>query len=124
MGLFRRMNPTLRGLLIVALIAVIVVVLQLESTLVALGILLRIAFILAITFFIYLMWRERRSEIAAWPARAQITFYGAALLIVVDIGVDWYWGAPGLQLLAFLAVIVCCLFAMWRVWRDQHTYGI
>src|SRR3954453_5856110 len=121
---FPRINPTLRGFLIVALIAIVVVVLQLESTLVALGILLRIAFILAITFFIYLMWRERRSEIATWSMRAQVTFYGAALLIVVDIGVNWYWGAPGLQLLAFLAVIVLCLFAMWRVWRDQHTYGI
>ena len=119
-----RINPTLRGFLIVALIAIVVVVLQLESTLVALGILLRIAFILAITFFIYLMWRERRSEIATWSMRARVTFYGAALLIVVDIGVNWYWGAPGLQLLAFLAVIVLCLFAMWRVWRDQHTYGI
>ena len=121
---FPRINPTLRGFLIVALIAIVVVVLQLESTLVALGILLRIAFILAITFFIYLMWRERRSEIATWSMRARVTFYGAALLIVVDIGVNWYWGAPGLQLLAFLAVIVLCLFAMWRVWRDQHTYGI
>jgi carbon starvation protein CstA len=124
MGFFGRINPTVRGLAIVALIALVVVVLQLESTLVALGILLRIAFILAITFFIYLMWRERRSEIATWSMRARVTFYGAALLIVVDIGVNWYWGAPGLQLLAFLGVIVLCLFAMWRVWRDQHTYGL
>ena len=34
------------------------------------------------------------------------------------------YGANGGALIAFLAVIVLCGFAMVRVWRDQHTYGI
>jgi hypothetical protein len=122
MSFFSRINPTLRGLLIVALIALVVVVLQLEATLVALTILLRIAFLLAIAFFVYLVWRERRSDIAAWPARARVSFYGAAALIVADLAVDWYGGAHGLQILAFVAVLAICAFAMWRVWRDQHHY--
>jgi small-conductance mechanosensitive channel len=121
-GFFGRINPMVRGLAIIAAIALVVVVLQLEQTLVALSILLRIAFIIAIAVFIYLMWRERRSEIAAWPKRARICFYGAALLIVVDLAVQWYGGSHGLEILAFLAVIVICGLAMWRVWRDQHTY--
>ena len=54
------MNPFLRGLAIVALIAVVVVVLQLQATLVALGLLVRIAFFLAIAFFLYMVWRERQ----------------------------------------------------------------
>ena len=96
---FSRMNPTLRGLLIVALIALIVVALQLQSTLSVVSALLSIAFILAITFFVYLVWRERRAEIATWSLRARVTFYGAALLIVTDIGraVTWYAGRPTLQ---------------------------
>ena len=121
---FPRINPTLRGLLIVALIALIVVVLQLQTTVAVVSALLSIAFILALTFFVYLVWRENRAEIATWSLRARLTFYGAALLIVVDIGVRWWRGSPGLQLLAFLGVIVICGFAMWRVWRDQRTYGI
>jgi hypothetical protein len=121
---FGRINPTLRGLLIVALIALIVVALQLQTTLSVVSALLSIAFILAITFFVYLVWRERRAEIAAWSLRARVTFYGAALLIVADIGVRWWKGTHGLQLLAFLGVIVICGFAMYRVWRDQHTYGV
>jgi hypothetical protein len=24
--------------------------------------------------------------------------------------------------LAFVVVLACCGFAMWRVWRDQHHY--
>jgi len=123
MSFFSRMNPTLRGFLIIIAIVVVVVVLQLEATLSALLILARIAFLLAITFFVYLMWRERRGEIAEWPLRARVVFYGAALLAVADLAVNWYGGAQGLQILAFIAVLACCGFAMWRTWRDQHTYS-
>jgi small-conductance mechanosensitive channel len=123
-GFFGRINPTVRGLAIVALIAVVVVVLRLEATLLALTILLRVAFILAIAFFVFLVWREQRGHIALWPARARVAFYGAAVLIVVDLGVDWYYGASGGEVVAFVAVIVICALAMWRVWRDQHTYGL
>jgi small-conductance mechanosensitive channel len=121
-GFFSRMNPTLRGFLIIVLIAGIVVLLQLQTTLVALLLIARIVFVLAIAFFIYLMWRERREEIGQWPLRARIVFYGAALLAVGDLGLNWYGGAHGLQVLAFVGVLIGCGFAMWRVWRDQHTY--
>jgi hypothetical protein len=121
-GSFSRMNPTLRGFLIIALIALVVVVLQLQATLSALLILLRVAFILAIAFFIYLMWRERRGDIGQWPLRARVVFYGAALLAVADLAANWYGGAHGLQVLAFVAVLVLCGFAMVRTWRDQHRY--
>lgn len=121
-GYFSRMNPTLRGFLIIGLIALVVVVLQLQATLSALLILARIVFILAIAFFIYLMWRERRGDIAQWPLRARVVFYGAALLAVADLGANWYGGAHGLQVLAFVAVLILCGFAMFRTWRDQHTY--
>jgi cytochrome c oxidase assembly factor CtaG len=117
------MNPTLRGFLIILAIVALIVVLQLESTLVALLLLARIAFVLAIAFFIYLMWRERREEIGMWPRRARIVFYGAAFLAIADLGVNWYGGAHGLQVLAFVAVLFLCGFAMWRTWRDQHSYA-
>lgn len=121
-GFFSRMNSTLRGFLIIVAIAAVIVVLQLESTLVALLLIARIAFVLAIAFFVYLMWRERREDIAQWPRRARTVFYGAALLAVADLGVNWYGGAHGLQVLAFVGVLALCGVAMWRTWRDQHTY--
>jgi len=119
---FARMNPTLRGFLILAAIALIVVVLQLESTLLALTILARVAFLLAIAFFVFLVWRERREEISMWPRRATCAFYGAAILAVADLAAYWYGGAHGLQLLAFIAVLLLCGLAMFRIWRDQHHY--
>ncbi len=120
---FRGINPTVRGLLILAVIAGIIVVFQLEQTLTVLLILARVAFLLAIAYFVFLIWRERREGIAAWPQRAQLVFYGAAVVAVADVGVYWYGGAVGYQILAFVAVLVLCGIAMWRVWRDQHTYS-
>jgi cytochrome c oxidase assembly factor CtaG len=119
---FSRINPTLRGLLILAAIAGLIVVLQLEQTLIALSVLARVAFILAIAFFIFLMWRERREGISTWPERAQFVFYGAAVVAVVDVGLYWYGGAVGFEVFAFVAILALCGFAMWRTWRDQHTY--
>jgi small-conductance mechanosensitive channel len=119
---FGRMNPTLRGFLIIVAICVVVVVLQLQSTLLALTIIARVAFLLAIAFFVYLVWRERRADIAAWPRRASLAFYGAAVVLVADIGVYWYGGAHGLQVIAFVAVLAGCGFAMFRIWRDMHHY--
>jgi hypothetical protein len=116
------MNPTVRGFLIIAAVALLVVVLQLYQTLVALSLLAQIAFLLAIAFFVYLVWRERRGEIETWSRRARTVFYGAAVLIVVDIGAWWFERPDGPEALAFFLVLGMCGFAMWRVWRDQHTY--
>jgi hypothetical protein len=119
---FSHINPTLRGLLILAAIAGLIVVFQLEQTLFALTILVRVAFVLAIAYFIFLVWREQREGISMWSQRAQLVFYGAALLAVADVGVYWYGGAVGYQILAFVGVLALCGVAMWRTWRDQHTY--
>jgi small-conductance mechanosensitive channel len=115
-------RPTLRGFLIIGLIALVVVVLNLYTALTAIGMLLRIAFFLAIAFFIYLVWRERRDEIAVWSARERIVFYGSALLIVAALALYFWHGWPGYEQLGFIGVLVCSGFAMWRVWRDRHSY--
>jgi small-conductance mechanosensitive channel len=121
---FRDMNPTVRGFLIIAAIAVVIVVLQLQTTLAALFLLARIAFFLAIAYFIYLAWRDRRDAISMWPTRSRIVFYGAAVLLIVNVGVRFFVPVGnGWNLIVFLAVFVLGGFAMWRVWRDEHTYG-
>jgi small-conductance mechanosensitive channel len=119
---FPRINATLRGFLILAAIAGLIVVFQLEQTLAALLILARVAFLLAIAYFIFLVWRERREGISMWSQRARIVFYGAAIVAVADVGVYWYGGAVGYEVLAFVAVLALCGIAMFRTWRDQHTY--
>jgi ABC-type nickel/cobalt efflux system permease component RcnA len=118
------MNPLVRGLAIVALVALVVVVLQLQATLTALFLLARIAFFLAAAVFVYMLWRERREDIGNWSQRAQWTFYGAAGLLFADVG--WFvlgGGHAGLDALAFVLVLAAGAYGMFRVWRDQHTYS-
>lgn len=121
--LWGNLNPTVRGFLIIGAIALTVVVLNLYNVLASLAILMRIAFLLAIAFFFYLMWRERREQIAVWPAHARIALYGAAILIAFDLLVFGFWGASGLGAVAFVLVLGVCGYAAYRVWRNQHTYG-
>lgn len=120
---FAELNPFLRGMIVIGLIALTVVVLQLYSTLTALSLIARIAFFLAIAFFVYLVWRERRGDISTWPARAQVAFYGAALLVVVDVGAYILERPSGLDALAFLLVLALCGFSLFRVWRSENRYA-
>ena len=120
---FTEMNPTVRGFLIIALIAAVVVVLSLESVLATVGGLLRIAFFLAIAFFLFLLWRERRGDIETWSDRGQRVFYAAVILAVVAIGALIGLGASGPDALAFFLVLAACVYAAVRVWRDEHRYS-
>lgn len=121
--MFSRMNPTLRGFLIIALIALVIIVLNLYVALASLFLIAQIAFFIAIAFFVYLLWRDRREDIETWPTRAKLAFYGGALLIVVAIGVFILDRPAGLPALVFVLIVAISGFAMWRTWRDQHTYG-
>jgi small-conductance mechanosensitive channel len=116
-------NRTVRGLAIVALIAGVVVVLSLEPVLAVTGGLLRIAFFLAIAFFLFLVWRERRGDIEAWSDRSRRVFYTAIALAVVDIGAAIGLSPRGGDVIAFFVVLVLCAWAIIRTWRTEHTYA-
>ena len=124
MRLWSDLNPTLRGFLIILLVAGAIYALSLEAALVSLSMLVRVAFFLAIAFVLYMLWRDRvREDAATWPRHAQLAFYGGVGVILVALGA-FFWARPaGLDAVALVLVLVCCGFALWRVWRDQHTYG-
>jgi small-conductance mechanosensitive channel len=119
---FADMNPTLRGFLIIVGIVLVVIMLNQQTALLSLVALTRIAFFLAVAFFVYLLWRERRGEISTWPTRSQVAFYGGGILIIVAFGVYILEGASGRDALAFILTVGLSAFAMFRSWRDQHTY--
>ncbi len=119
-----RISPFVRGLLVIAAIAAAIVFLNLETSLVTAGLLVRVAFFLAIALAAYMVWRDfGRREISLWPTRAQRIFYGAIGLFVVDLG--WYFvrGVSGPDALVFFAVAGVCIYAAVRTWRGQRTYS-
>jgi peptidoglycan/LPS O-acetylase OafA/YrhL len=121
------MNPTLRGFLIIGVVVLAIVVLQLEETVISLHIIARIAFFIAIAVVLYLLWRDRmRHDIDTWSTRSRRVFYGAGALILADLAVVfWPDDRPtsGWDAVIFLVVLAICGFSMWRIWRDEHTYG-
>jgi hypothetical protein len=120
---FSDMNPMVRGFLIIGLIAAVVVVLSLEEVVQTVGGLLRIAFFLAVAFFLFLLWRERRGDIEMWGDRSRKVFYAAIILAVVDIGAFVGLRPDGRDALAFFLVLIASVYAAFRVWRDEHRYS-
>lgn len=120
-----RISDTVRGFAIIVAIAGIVTALQLENALAAVFLVVRIAFLLAIAWFLFRLWRSRREEISMWSLRSRAVFYGAAVLSLANIAVAFVLDYPsnGLEALGFFAVLAACFFSMWRVWLDEHTYG-
>jgi len=120
-----RIGDTVRGFAIVVLLAAVVTALRLENVLASLFLVVRIAFVAAIAYFLFRLWRQRREEISMWSLRARVVFYAAALLALANIGLAFAldYPASGLEAFGFFAVLAACAFAMWRVWRDEHTYG-
>lgn len=119
--LWDRIPPLARGLGLVALLALVVVVLSLEPVLAAIGGLLRIAFFLAVAFFLFLLWRERRGDLEAWSDWNRKLFYAALVLAVVAIGLFVGWGLPGRRdALALVLTFAACVYVVVRVWRAEH----
>lgn len=114
--------PLVRGLGIVALIALVVVLLSLEPVLATVGGLVQIAFFLAVAFFLFLLWRDRRGDLEAWSERNRRLFYAAIVLAVVDIGMFIGLHPSGRDALAFVLVLAACVWTLVRTWRLEHRY--
>ena len=121
----RNLSPTVRGIAILVVVAAAVTAAGAEEGVYWLLYALRIAFIVAIVYFVYNLWRRRREEISMWSRRARTVFYGAAATVIANLIASFALSYPetGLERLVFFVVFGLAGFAMWRVWKDEHTYG-
>ena len=118
------MSPFLRNLAILAVVALVIVVANLEIALATVGTILRIAFVLAIAVVAYFFWRDfGRREIETWPSRVATIFYCAVGLFVVDAG-WWMLTSPqGLDALSAILVAAAAVYVGVRTWRAQKSYA-
>jgi hypothetical protein len=117
-----RMSPFVRNLLILALVALLIVVLNLGVALSTVALLVRFAFVVAIAVVAYFVWRDVvRHEASLWPARSQWVFYGAVGLFVVDAGWWMLDALTGPDALAAILVAVACIYAAVRTWLERTS---
>jgi hypothetical protein len=119
-----RISPFARGMAIIAIVALAIVVLNLQASVTTAGTLIRFVFYLAIGIVAYMLWRDfGRREIAIWPRRSQWVFYSAAGLLLVDIG--WWFATRGggPDLLAAVLVAAACAYTGVKIWLEQHRYS-
>jgi amino acid transporter len=118
------MNPLLRNLGIIALIALAIVVLNAETALATANILLGVVFFIVIAVVVYMYWRDfGRHEIATWSRRSAWIFYAACALLVADIG-WWLVASPqGRNALAAIAVAAVAVLVGVQTWREQRRYS-
>jgi hypothetical protein len=115
-------NPFLRNLAILAVVALLIVVLNQETALATASTLVRFAFVIVIGVVAYFFWRDfARREIETWPQRSAIAFYGAVGLFVVDIGWFMLASLSGRDALAFFVVAAICVYVGVRTWREQKS---
>ena len=109
--------------MLIAIVSAVIVALSLENVLLTASALMRIAFFLAIAFFLFLVWRERRGDLEAWTDWNRKLFYAAVLLAVVAIGLAIGYGLPGTRdAFALVATVGLCVYVVVRVWRAEHRY--
>jgi hypothetical protein len=120
-----RLSPTVRNLAILVAIAAVITAADASSGLTYVLAVLNVIFLLAIAWLLYRLWRSNREQISYWSARSRAVFYGAAALAVANIVASFALAYPetGLEAVVFFAVLIACAYAMWRVWRDEHTYA-
>jgi uncharacterized RDD family membrane protein YckC len=118
-------SPSLRAFAILVLIAAVITALQVGAGLRIIVYFLNVLFLLALVYVLFVLWSRRREEIAMWSLRSRVVFYGGAALAIATIGFAFtpWFPNTGLETIVFLGAIAAGGFAMWRVWRDEHTYG-
>jgi hypothetical protein len=118
-------SPSLRAFGILVLIAAVITALQLGFGLVVIVQFLQILFLVAIAYVLFVLWRRNREEIAQWSNRSRVVFYGGAALSIAAVGLAFtpWFPNSGLETVVCIAAVAAGVFAMWRVWRDEHTYG-
>ena len=82
-----RTNGTLRGFLIVVAAAAALTAAGTagDLTVAVVFLVLRVAFIVVIGIVLFGLWRRNREDIASWPLRVRIVFYGGAALALVNL---------------------------------------
>ena len=86
--------------------------------------LLSIAFLAAIAFLGYRLFRQYRFDIEALQPNARLALYGSiGLAILTFVATDRLFDAGGVGVLAWFALLALCSYGLYWTWTRYRTYG-
>jgi hypothetical protein len=120
-----RHNTLLRNLIIVGLIAAVLTAAGEGGSQVTsiLFLILRIAFLIALGWLGWTVWRQNRGTFRLMPLRSQLLLYASAIgIVVLVVTADLWASSSPLASLLFFAALIACGYGLYRGWQESRRY--
>jgi hypothetical protein len=119
-----RIDPFVRNLLILAVVAAGVTAIGRTSSRVlsALYLLASLALIVGLVALAYRVWRENRGTFSLMSTRLRLALYGSVIGLVVVIATSSLWVSDLLTSLVFFALVGGLGYVIWRIWEESRRY--
>jgi FtsH-binding integral membrane protein len=119
-----RIDPFIRNLLILALVAAGMTAIGRTSSRVlsALYLVASLALILGLVVLAYRVWKENRGTFSLMSTRLRVALYGSVLALVLVIATSSLWVSGLLTSLLFFALVGGLGYVIWRIWEESRRY--
>jgi FtsH-binding integral membrane protein len=119
-----RIDPFVRNLLILAVVAAAVTAIGRTSSQVlsVLYLIASLALIVGLVALAYRVWKENRGTFSLMSTRLRLALYGSVLGLVVVIATSSLWVSGLLTSLLFFALVGGLGYVIWRVWEESRRY--
>jgi hypothetical protein len=119
-----RIDPFVRNLLILAVVAAAVTAIGRTSSQVlsAIYLIASLALIVGLVLLAYRVWKENRGTFSLMSTRLRLALYGSVLALVVVIATSSLWVSGLLTSLLFFALVGGLGYVIWRVWEESRRY--
>ncbi|MEA2187503.1 MAG: hypothetical protein QOK16_2514 [Solirubrobacteraceae bacterium] len=119
-----RIDPFVRNLLILAVVAAGVTAIGRTSARVlsALYLVASLALIVGLVALAYRVWRENRGTFSLMSTRLRLALYGSVIALVIVIATSSLWVSNLLTSLVFFALVGGLGYVIWRIWEESRRY--
>ena len=84
---------------------------------------LRVAFLIALGWLAWTVWRQNRGTFRLMPLRSQVMLYGSVVgLVLLIVTADLWASSSPLASLVFFLALGGCGYLLYRGWQESRRY--
>ena len=84
---------------------------------------IRVAFLLALGWLAWTVWRQNRGTFRLMPVRSQAMLYGSVIgIVLLVVTADLWASSSPLASLVFFAALAGCGYLLYRGWQESRRY--